>query len=81
MNQRHYSHQKRPAHTFVSPDRATGAAIAHLPMLVRWIMLLGGQHGLSTKEIANLSGTSIKTVKSIQDRGHKLIESELQMLV
>jgi DNA-directed RNA polymerase specialized sigma24 family protein len=80
MNQEYKSNDKRRAHTSISRNRATGVAMAHLPSPLRWIMLLGGQHGLSIKDIANLSGVSIKAIQSIQSRGFKLIETELQTL-
>jgi DNA-directed RNA polymerase specialized sigma24 family protein len=74
------SHKLRWMNTSASRVHATGWAIAHLPSPVRWVMLLGGQHGLSTKEIANLSGVSMQAVKAIQNRGRELIEAELQTL-
>ena len=61
------------------PDSATGAAIAHLTPPLRWIMILGGSNGLSTKEIANLAGVGLKVVKSMQVRGLTLIQKELLM--
>jgi len=58
-------------------DNVLGAAIAHLPDIFRWVMILGGPSGLSTKEIANLAGVGLKVVKSMQGRGLALIQKEL----
>jgi DNA-directed RNA polymerase specialized sigma24 family protein len=58
-------------------DSATGTAIAHLPAPLRWIVILGGSNGLSTKEIANLAGVGLRVVKSMQVRGLALIRKEL----
>ena len=58
-------------------DSALGAAIAHLPVPVRWIMILGAREGLSARDIANLAGVNIEVVKSLQGRGLALIQKEL----
>lgn len=60
-------------------DGVIGAAISHFQAPLRWVMILGEANGLSTKEIANLGGVSLKIVKSMQDRGRALIQKELLM--
>lgn len=58
-------------------DSAVGTAIAGLPAALRWVMLLGGQNGLSTREIATLAGVSTDVVKSTKHRGLTLIQRAL----
>lgn len=58
-------------------DAAIGAAIAHLPQALRWVMILAGRGGLSTNEIATLAGVSPKAIACTQTRGQALIEKEL----
>ena len=69
-NSRNRTHQVLAA---MLCDRANGAAIAHLPAPLRWVMILGEPNGLSTREIANLAGISIEAVISIQGRGLALM--------
>ncbi len=56
---------------------AIGAAIAHLPEALRWVLMLGEEGGLSTNEIASLAGVSPKTIESTQNRGIALVQREL----
>ena len=58
-------------------DNVLGAAIAHLPDIFRWVMILGGRDGLSIREIATLAGVSPKLIESTQNRGLTLIQKEL----
>lgn len=58
-------------------DSAIGTAIAGLPDALRWVMLLGGQDGLSTREISVLAGVSPSVIKSTQRRGLTLIQNIL----
>lgn len=58
-------------------DSVIGTAIAGLPDALRWVMLLGGQNGLSTREIAVLAGVSPNVIKSTQHRGLTLIQKAL----
>lgn len=71
LNKAHRSSAKLP------DDGVIGAAIAHLKAPLRWVMILGETNGLSTKEIANLAGVSLKVVQSMQDRGLALVHREL----
>lgn len=56
---------------------ALGAAIAHLPQALRWVLMLSEEGGLSTKEIAALAGVSPKSIESTQNRGIALVQREL----
>lgn len=56
---------------------AIGAAIAHLPQALRWVLMLGEKGGLSTKEIAALAGVSTDSIESTQNRGIALVQREL----
>jgi len=67
--------RRSPAATL--DDSALGAAIARLPATIRWIVILGGRNGLSTREIANLAGIDPELVKSMQGRGLALIHEDL----
>ena len=58
-------------------DSAIGTAIAHLPDTLRWVMILGEDNGLSTRELADLTGVSCKVIESTHDQGLALIRKEL----
>ena len=68
-------HQGSPVD--LARDNVIGAAIAHLPDIFRWVMILGGRNGLSTREIATLAGVSPRLIESTQNRGLTLIQKEL----
>jgi len=63
-----------PADTLKDSDLS--AAIARLPAIVRWIVILGERDGLSAREIANLAGVSLDLVKAMQSRGLALIQED-----
>lgn len=59
-------------------DSAIGTAIARLPKVLRWVMILGDRNGLSTREIATLAGVDPKVIESTQVRGLALVRRELE---
>jgi len=77
MKTRSHSNKAHRSSAKLPGDGVIGAAIAHLKAPLRWVMILGETNGLSTKEIANLAGVSLKVVQSMQDRGLALIQREL----
>jgi len=79
MSTRNSPNKSHRSSAAVSRGGATEAAIAHLPAPLRWVMILGGHSGLSTKEIASLAGVSLRIVQSMQDRGLALIRKEFLM--
>lgn len=79
MKTRSHSNTAHRSSARLSGDGVIGAAIAHLKAPLRWVMILGEANGLSTKEIANLAGVSLKVVRSMQYRGLALIQRELML--
>lgn len=59
-------------------DNAFARAVSHLPDVMRWVMLLGGRDGLSTDEIATLSGVKRSVIDAMLSRGRALIQNELR---
>ncbi len=75
---RKHSHKRKSRDPASSRgSNVLGAAIAHLPQALRWVLMLGEKGGLSTKEIASLAGVSPETIEMTQNRGIALIQREL----
>lgn len=77
MRMNRLQHGTIPSPMDMLRDSAIGTAIAGLPDALRLVLLLGGQDGLSTREIATLAGVSPKVIESTRNRGNTLVQKEL----
>ena len=76
MKTRHSEKRTSRSQASIGRTRAIATAIAHLQAPLRWVMILGERGGLSTEEIANLTGVSVEAVKSVHSRALALVQKE-----